>query len=203
MNNMDFIFENKQMYTSLKYFEIKNDTLILNKNGTFIIPFKNVNLSSLNPYIFLLEPDQLFHTLYMLELLPKNEISKEEESFIINYTQRYLKLNDDALENNDFNSSFVPYIGTPISLSYDPIYEGFTSSKLIKQCIETHNNEIENGRGNQKRLVLIPNDNPNFIQDNEESNLHNFEKAGFSTLLLIASAVASTCLYIAYFILGK
>jgi len=203
MNNIDFIFENQNQYDSLKFLSIKDNKLILNKDGIFMIPFSNVQLTNLNPNIFLLDPKELFHTLYMLELLPKNDINQNEEIFIKSYTERYLKLNDRALQESDINQDFVTYIGTPITLSYDPLYENLPCSKIIKNILDTHNNELENGRSNQKKLILIPNQNPNFIQELPEDNIRNFEKAGFSTLLLIGSAVALTCIYIAYFIIGR
>lgn len=203
MNNVDFIFEYQNMYESLKYFSIQNNKLILHTIEEFTIPFTNVILSNLNPSIFLLKPEEILHILYALELLPKENLSESEIEFIKGYTERYLKLNDRALQESDIDQNLIYSLGIPIYLASDPIYENYPSCNIIQNALNLHNEELENGRGKQKRLVLELNSNPNFIQEIPEDNLHNFEKAGFATLFLISSAVIATCSYIIYFIVNS
>lgn len=207
MDNKEFIFQMQNQYESLKYFIIKDNKLILNKDGTFVIPFNNVILSSLNPILFTLDPKEIFHILRMLELLQKKELTDKEKGFINQYVLRYLKLNNMALNDSNINTNLIISLNIPIYLSYDEEFQKYPGSLLIQKIIINYSENLEKNNGNsidsQKRLVLIPKDNPNFIIEQENNYIHNFEKAGFTSLLLITSTIALTCAYIAYFILGK
>jgi len=203
MNNSEYLLQLQNSYESLKNFSINDNKLYFKTDKMCMITLNNVNLSSLNPNIFLLKPEEIFHILYAIELLPNNNITNEEEEFLKNYTQRYLKINDRALQENDVDTNLLSSLSIPIYLSSDPYYEQYPSSKLIQNILNIHNEDLENGRGNHKRLVLELHSNPNFIQEFEEDNIRNFEKAGFTTLLLIASTVIATCSYIIYFIINS
>ena len=98
MNNEEFLAKMKYKYESIQYFSVQNGLLTLNYQGIYTIPFANVTLSNLNENLFLLDPNEIFHTLYMLELLPKPLLNPYEEEFITNYVKRYLQYNDQALE---------------------------------------------------------------------------------------------------------
>ena len=206
MDNKEFIFQMQNQYESLKHFSIKDNNLILNKDGIYSIPLNSVVFANLNPNLFLLDAKEIFHIIRMLELLPKKELNYNEMAFINQYVNRYIKLNDMALTESNIDNNLIIGLNIPIYLSYDTEYEFNPCSIMIQKILVKHSEEIEKMEGNskdsQKRLVLTPN-NPNFIQIYEEDKIHNFEKAGFVSLLLITSTIAATCVYIAYFILGR
>jgi len=199
MQNKAFLNHMKTLYDSLKFFEIDNNKLILNYNGTYIIPFNNVLLDKLNQNLFLLEPNEIIHILYMLELLPKKSITKEENEFINNYILRYLKLNDMALSNSNIDTNLIWGLSIPIYSSYDQNFIDNPCSKIIQNIINNHTEEIETSRGNHPRLILT---NPQFAPIEEVDNLNNIEKAGFTSIILISLAITITCIYIAFFIVG-
>lgn len=201
MNNKTFLNEMQHIYETLKYFYIEDDFLVLNYEGNFKIPFTNVILSSLNPNLFMLDPKETFHILYMLELLPKKELSISESEFIKQYVTRYLKLNDMALSNSNIDTQLVWGLSIPIYSSYDPEFINNQSSLIIQNLVNSHSENLENSNsiGKQQKLVLV---NPNFEQTYEDP-IVTFEKAGFTTLLLIASTVVATSFYIIHFILGS
>lgn len=200
MNNKIFLSQMQNIYESLRYFRIEEDKLVLELDGTYKIPFSNVLLANLNPNLFLLEPKELLHVLYMLELLPKVQINENETKFIEQYVTRYLKINDLSLANADVDSNQTWCLSIPIYSSYDPIYINNPTSILIQNIINNHTSEIENSIGKHPKLVLT---NPNYTSNLEEDDdyINNFEKAGFATIILIAFAVTITCLYIACFII--
>ncbi|MBE6156388.1 MAG: hypothetical protein E7161_01405 [Firmicutes bacterium] len=208
MSNEIFLAQMKYKYESLQYFSIQNGLLVLNYQGTFTIPFENVYLANLNENLFLMDPNEIFHILYMLELLPKPQLNNFDEEFIINYVNRYLQYNDSALEhsNNPHNNEALFELKKklsgfqiPIYLSYDPQFENTPTSIAIQNIMNLHSEEIEQGKGNHQKLVRI---NPKFAPIEEESNLVAFEKAGFTTLILIITAIVATCLYIAFFMVN-
>ena len=133
----------------------------------------------------------------MLELLPKSNLTDKEILFIETYTNKYLKLNDTAIENNNIDNNLVWCFSIPIYSSYDPNYINSETSSIIQKIINEHSNNIENSKSNHPRLVLT---NPQFQVIKEEDNLANIEKAGFTTIFIIAGAIISTCIYIIYFI---
>lgn len=201
MNNDMFIKQMKNYYESLQFFSIENGYLTLSYEGTYKIPFISVNLSLLNPNLFSLDPKEIFHILYMQELLFKENLNQNEIEFIKGYLTRYLKLNDMALENENMDSNLVWGLSIPIYTSYDPLFIDKPASKLIEEQINMHSDNLVEGRSNQQRLVLMKNDN--FTTIVEEEPLSNLAQAGFTTLLLIFSAVTITVLYILNFILIK
>lgn len=199
MDNEMYLNQMKNTYESLRYFSIKENFLTLNLETTYRIPFSNVNLATLNQNLFILDPSEIFHILYMLQLLPQQEITKEEETFINQYVTRYLKLNDMALTESNLDTNLIWGLSIPIYSSYDPDCINNPACQIIQHIINNHSEEIENSKGKHPRLVLT---NPNFENTSNEVELTSFEKAGFTTLLLIWSSVAATCAYIAYFILS-
>lgn len=199
MNNEIYLNQMKNTYESLRYFSIEGNLLVLKLETTYKIPFTNVNLTTLNQNLFTLDPSEIFHILYMLQLLPQKEISTQEEAFINQYVTRYLKLNDMALTESNLDTNLIWGLSIPIYSSYDPEYINNPGCQIIQNTINNHSEEIENSKGKHPRLVLT---NPNFEQTYDEVELTSFEKAGFTTLLLIWSTVAATCAYIAYFIIS-
>jgi len=207
MENEKFLKEVQNMYDSLNHFELNNNILILkDKEQTYSITLNNIELTNLNPSIYLLKPIEIFHTLYMLEILPKTEITENEINFINSYVSKYLEWNDKALELNnngiqneelDSLNNALNGLKIPIYLAYDPKHETKPAALLIQDIINNHMQEIEQGRGKQLKLVRM---NTNDIPEDEIG--FDIAQAGFSTLILIASAITATCMYIAYFILG-
>ena len=154
MNNELFLIQMANQFDSLKYFKIENNTLILNFNGLYKIPFTNVSFANLNPNLFLLNPNEIFHILYMLELLPKNSLNDNEKNFINSYVNRYLSLNDLALENKEIDTNLVWCLSIPIYTSYDPENLDKESSKLIQDIVNNHSELVANSKGNHQKLVL-------------------------------------------------
>jgi len=100
MSNEEFLNQIQHMYDSAQYLNLENNLLTLNYNGTNTITLTNVSLTNLNPNLFLLQPDEIFDTLHILDILPKQEINDYESTFINNYVNKYLELNDKALEHS-------------------------------------------------------------------------------------------------------
>lgn len=202
MDNQVFLNQMKIYYESLRYFNIENNHLILNiDDNIYKIPFTNVDLTMISPNLFYIDPKELFHILYMLELLPKKELNQTECEFIKSYVNRYLFLNDNALEDNKVNKELLWGISTPIYSSYDPTRVINPAAIIIQNTIANHSEKIESGRGNQQRLVLTKNDA--FAMIDEDPTPTDFAKSGFTTLALIFTAAASTIMYILNFIIGK
>lgn len=196
MNNKAYLNQMKNTYASLRYFSIEDNYLILALDRDYKIPISNINLSSLNQNLFILEPSEIFHIIYTLQLLPQSEITQDEEIFIKQYVTRYLKLNDMALTESNLDTNLIWGLSIPIYSSYDPECINNPSCQIIHNMINNHSEEIENNKGKHPRLVLT---NPNFESTSNEVELTSFEKAGFTTMLIIWSTVAATCAYIAYF----
>ncbi len=201
MNNEEFLNTYKPLYDSLKYFYIENNTLKLNYDYTYSLPLDNINLFNLNSNIFLLNPKEIFSILYALSLLPKSTLTDEDYNFLAQYVKRYLKLNDLALEDSEkVDNNLVWCLSIPIYTSYDPNFIELPTSKIIQDIFNNHSNELENGRGNQMRLVL-KNTNVDIIQE-EENNNNYFEKAGFTTIIIIVAAIVISTIYISLYILN-
>lgn len=198
MENEIFLKQMQNYYESLKFFSISDGKLILHSDIDYKIHLDYTNLSSLNPNLFLLSPIDIFHIIYMLELLHNQNLKENEIAFIQSYANKYLKLNDLAIENNGVDGNLVWCFSIPIYSSYDPEFLNNPCSSIIQKIINSHSENLENGRDNHPRLVLT---NPKF-QVNEDQNVEKFEKAGFTTLFLIAGAITITCLYIIYFVIN-
>lgn len=202
MNNQVFINQMKNYYESLQYFSIENNYLILNiEDNSYKIPFTNVDLTMLSPNLFYIEPKELFHILYMLELLTKTTLTDYEIDFVKKYVNRYLTLNDLALEKDGMNTELVWGIGIPIYNSYDPDKASNPAAMVISEILNSHTETLESGRGNHQVLSLKP--NGPFAMLDEDPTPADFTKAGFTTLALIFTAAISTIMYIVNFMLGN
>lgn len=203
MENKIFLEQMKNYFDSLKYFDIQDNFLILHTDKIYRIPIFHTYLSQLEQNIFLLHPIEIFQIIYLLELFYKTTLSETEKDFIKNYTDKYLSLSENSTNGNDINQNRLWCLELPINNAYKEEFAEYPCSKLIISLIDKHSEEINSGLGKSPKLVLIKNDNPNFLIEEEYDELKTFEKAGFTTVLLILSSIISTCLYIAYFIMGK
>lgn len=203
MDNNVYLNQIKPLYESLKYFDIKNNCLILSAKQTFIIPLLHTNLSTINKDVFLSSPSEIFHFIQMNELLYKNELTEKELNYIRDFTNRYLKLKNDYSEGLEINNNTLWCFELLISKSFEESFINNPASKEICSVIDNSNKQLESGLGTSMRLVLVKDGNNNFETVEEINNIKNFEKAGFTTLFLIASSVILTCLFIAFFIIGN
>ena len=199
MSNEEYLKYLQNYNDNAKLFQIQNNILILNYNGSFKMPLTHTNLSVLNPSIFNIDPRETFQIIYVLELLYKPNLSESEINFITNYTQKYLSLNDSVLENDSDDKERVWCLSIPIYKAYDPVFINTPCAITINDVINNHSEIIESGKGKHKRLVLENKNIPTII-DEEENLPINMEKAGFISLLFIVGAVIATVSYIAYFI---
>ena len=201
MSNEEYLKYLQNYNDNAKLFQIQNNILILNYNGTFKMPITHINLSELNPNIFNIDPRETFQIIYVLELLYKPNLTESETNFITNYTQKYLSLNDSVLENDNDDKDRVWCLSIPIYKAYDPMLIETPAAITISNVINNHSEIIESGKGKQKRLVLENKNIPTIID--EEDNLPiNMEKAGFISLLFIVAAVIATISYITYYIIS-
>lgn len=200
MSNEMFLKQSQNIYESLRYFSIENNLLSLHTvNGPRVLALSNVSLASINQNLFLLKPIEIFHTLRTLELLYSKELTSNDIEFLKSYVANYLTLNDKALEGIEDNYNELNGFKIPIYLSYDPNFINNPASTIIQSIINNHSDEIENSKGKHPKLVLV---NSNYKGEEENDDLF-LSQAGFSTLILIALTVATTCLYIAGFIVGN
>ena len=201
MNNEIFINSNKNLYESLEYFQIENNILNFNDNGKiYRFPIYNINLSILNPNLYLLKPRDIFRVIYLLELLYKDNISEYDYNFIEQYVNKYLNLEDKRLEGQEIDNNEVECLGIPIYTSYEPSFIDKPTSISIQTLINSHSEKIENSQSKGQRLVLI---NPEFGKFSEDDNQNDFVelgKAGFTSIMLILVTVILTVLYIVYFV---
>ncbi len=200
MSNEEYLKYLQNYNDNAKLFQIQNNILILNYNGTFKMPLTHINLSELNPNIFNLDPRETFQIIYVLELLYKPNLTESETNFITNYTQKYLSLNDSVLDNDSDDKDRVWCLSIPIYKAYDPMFINSQCATTINNVINNHNEILESGKGKQKRLVL-ENKNIPTILDEEDNLPINLEKAGFISLLFIVAAVIATVSYITYYII--
>lgn len=202
MENKVFLEQMKLYYDSLKYFTIEDSYLILRLNKDFKMPLRHIHLSTLDQNIFMLSPTEIFQLFYVNELLYKEVLSESEIDFITSYTKKYLELSDNLKNNEDNNINKLWCLEMPINYAYKNEFLELPASKLIISEIDKHMEEMNSGLGKSPRLVLIKGNNPNFDIEEEIDQIKTFEKAGFTTIFLIISAIISTCIYIAYFIIG-
>lgn len=198
MDNYTFLENAKHTYESLAYFHITDNLLTLEFNGTFKIRLQNVSLSSLNPNLFLIHPTEIFQIIYVLELLYKDELTESEINFIESYTNKYLKLSNDALDTETTNTNRLWCLSIPIYTSYSPDFENKKASLLIKSLLNKQTEAIESGKSLHPKLVLMK-DGTNLEEEEIDSS---FAQAGFTTLFLILGATIATVLYITYFIIS-
>ena len=200
MDNKIFLEQMKIYYDSLKFFEISENILTLHAEKEFKMPLYHTYLSTLPPNIFLLYPTEIFQIVYMLELLHKESLKDTELNFIKNYTEKYLKLSDEAKENNNIDQNRLWCLEIPINKAYDEEISNSMYSESIINLIDNHTNDMNSGLGKTPRLVLIKENNPNFMIDEEIDNVKAFKDAGFTTIFLITSTIVATCLYLAFFV---
>ncbi len=196
--NKFFLNSNQNKYPSLKYFSIDNNRLSLNNGkNIFFVYIPNVDLSSLNPTIYLSSPNQLINILYMIELLYHKTLQDTEINFINSYIQNYLKYNDSALNDKTVNHNLLISLSIPIYLSYSEEFINNPASQLIFDKINSYNTEIEDKMNKSPRLVLK---NNNFDLEKVEDPVENFEKAGFTTIALITLGIITACTIVASYI---
>jgi len=203
MDNKTFLEQNKNKFLSLRFFDIQNDYLVLNTKTAYMLPLKYTKLSQLPLNIFNLHPVDIYKIIYMFEFLHKPEITEKEKSFIENYTKNYLEINHNTKENNNSDSNTIWGLGLPIHFAYNEEFINNPASNIIRTIIENKEIDIETGKEKVEKLVLIKGNNSNFDIPEKIDNIKTFEKAGFTSILLIISSITATCLYIAYFIIGK
>ena len=199
----EIIFRNLQnSYDSLKYFTIRNNILYFKDNDKlYSLPLQIVNISKLNPNLFLIKPRDIYRVIYLLETINKKEITEYDSEFIKQFTNKYLKLESDRLESSHINENETMCLGIPIYTSYDPMFMNNPGSKLIQDILNNHTEQIENGKSHGQKLVLT---NPMFPKTEDEPNdLIEFGKAGFTATFLIILTVIITSIYITLFILNK
>ena len=61
------------------------------------------------------------------------------------YANKYLKLNDLAIENNGVDGNLVWCFSIPIYSSYDPEFLNNPCSSIIQKIINSHSENLENG----------------------------------------------------------
>lgn len=203
MDNSVYLNQIKPFYDSLKYFDIKNNYLILYANQTFILPLIHTNLSTINKDIFLSHPNEIFHFLQMHELLHKKELTDKELKYIKDFVNKYLQLKNNNNEGIEINNTTLWCLELLISTSFEEKFINNPASKEIISLIDSNNKELESGLGTGVKLVLSKNGNQNFELEEDFDNIKNFEKAGFTTLFLVIITVILTCLFIAFFIFGN
>ena len=203
MNNSVFLNQIKPHYESLKYFEIKNNYLILYTNKTFILPLIHTNLSTINKDVFLASPSEIFHFLQMYELLYKTELNDSEKEYIKSFTNKYLYLKNNNNNGNEINNITLWCLELLISTSFNESFINNPASQEIINIIDDFNQKLESGLGTGMKLVLTKNGNQNFDIEEEYDNIKNFEKAGFTTIFIIVFTIIITCIFIAIFVMNK
>ena len=203
MNNEEYLKKFQSIFPNLQFFRIENNTLILEYDGFFKMPLIHVNLSLLNPNLFYLSPKEIFQVIYILELLYKNNLSEQEQAFIISFMNMYLTLNDFVKSHNkEEEEMYLSSLGIPVLISYEEGFINNPASKIIQVMINNHDNEILSGKNKQPRLVRTNETMANFMPVEEDLNFIDYGKAGFTTLILIGGAIISTVLYITSFIIS-
>lgn len=201
MNNNVYLNQIKPYYNSLKYFSIQDNYLILNLNQRFILPLIHTNLSEINTDVFLSQPNEIFHFIQMNELLYKTEINEKEIAYIKEFTNRYLKLKQNSIEGKEVNNTTLWCLELLISKSFNEEFINNPASKEIANLIDEDNKKLESGLSTGMKLVLSKDGNQNYDIEEEFDYVKNFEKAGFTTIILIALTVALTCIFFANYVI--
>ena len=195
---LQFLKNNTEYSNSLRYFSIEGNKLILNLDKEYHINLVHTKLQQLNTNIFLLNPKEILHIIYMIELLHQQEVSEKETQFIESYTNNYLKYHDLAVDGENVDQNTLFCLNIPIYYAYDPNLINNAGSIIVRNIINNHTEAYESTHGKHPKLVLTT----TISTPVEEDYLKEFEKAGFTTLLLIAGAVVGSCIYIINFILN-
>ena len=201
MNNEVYFKQIKPFYNSLKYFDVKNNYLILHTTKDFVLPLIKTNLELINKDIFLAQPNEIFHFFQMHELLYKQELTEKEIAYISDFTNKYLQLKNNNNEGKDINNITLWCIELLISIAFRDEFINNPASQKIISLIDNFNKELESGLNTSVKLVLTKNGNQNFLIEEEIDNIKNFEKAGFTTLFIVIITVVLTCLFLAFFIM--
>lgn len=203
MSNEVFLETYKNSFESLKYFSIKDNTLILNYNGVFMMGISHINLAMLNTNLFLLTPEEIYQTLYMIELLYRDNVSSYETNFATSYVNNYLALNDNVLSNTGDDTGLlelrVSILGMPISLAYEDSFNNKPISTLIQNTLNNHTNDLESGKSKGPKLVRL---NPNGTIYENENELEYLKSAGFTALFLIILGVLLTVGFVFFFVIN-
>ncbi len=203
MNNELFLKNYKDIYNSLNYFTYQDNFLIFHINEGIKIPLTHVNLVDYaNSTLYYLSPNEIFQVIYMLEILYLSNLTEGKINYIKDYTKKYLDLYDKVSNNETDDELRYEAISIPINLSYNDEFNNMSASMIIKEMINNHLENTEKSRGNGKALVLSKHDNPNFEMVYEENPIETVTKAGFTTIILIATTITLTCLYLAYFVIN-
>lgn len=206
MDNKVYLNQLKTFYDALKPFDIQNNYLILyvpNLQKNFILPLNHTDLTSIPKEIFLSSPSEIFHFLQMHELLYKTELTEKEINYIKDFTNKYLELKNNNNDGKMINDTTLWCLELLISKSYEEKFINNPASKLVISIIDNFNKELESGLGIGVKLVLTKTGNQNFNLEEDIDTIKTFEKAGFTTLLLVIITVVLTCMFIAFFIIGN
>lgn len=197
MDNNNYLNSLKSRYDSLTNMFIKENVLYYDK---YILPL-NINISMLNPDLFLLTPEEIINVLYVLQLLYQPTINEMEKNSLIQFTKKYTELN--SQNNKDFNNFGY---SIPIFFAYD---ENFTNSPAATIIREEHTRLCEymdslNTGGKDKNLVRVRK-NPNVTNSYEyneyiefSENIDRMQNAGFVTLFVIFFGIVLSILILAY-----
>ncbi len=194
MNKENYFNYLKQNYESLKdfSFDSNENKLIYSK---YKIRLKNIDLFALDFKLFNNTPDVIFNVIYLLELAPyisdilDKEDNEDNHSYIDNYIDTYIFINDLAVQNNSLPNDVIYKINYPIQKMFLDKYKDSYALKRFNEKMDEHN-----GKSRGQRLVLV---NPNFEMVKENSPIDDIAKAGFASILLIAGAIVITCVYVA------
>lgn len=200
MDNKDFLENLKKSYQNLSYFTIENNSLILNLDKKYKIPLIYTRLDSINNFIFYLNPKEILQLLYIYELVQKDNLQNNEKEIIKSFMNEYLKLKNTNLNENKFNERLLFCIELLINDCYSLTNNNREGAIYLISLIDEYDKTNNSGKSNDHALVLKKNDNPNFLIENEIDEVKEFEKAGFSTILLITLGIVGTLTYIAFFI---
>lgn len=197
MDNSNYLNSLKSKYDSLYNIVIKENVLYYDK---YVLPL-SINLSMLNPDLFLLSPEEIINILYVLQLLYQPNINEMEKNTLIQFTRKYTEINNqDYKDFNTFGYSI------PIYFAYD---ENFVNSPGATIIREEHTRLCEymdslNNGGKDKSLVRVrKNSNvTNSYEYNEylefSENIDRMQNAGFVTIFIIFFGIILSILILAY-----
>ena len=196
MNNSEYLNSLKPKYESLTNMYIKNNVLYYDR---YILPLI-INLNTINPDLFLLSPEEIINTIYIIQLLYKPSLNEIEKNMLIRYTHKYNELNNQ--DNKDFN---MFGLSIPIFISYDENFQNSPGATIIraeytKICEQI---ELQNNGGKSKELIRvrknkdIPNSYEYYEYIDFSNNLDQMQNAGFVTIFIIFFGIILSTLILA------